>query len=122
MDSVHFAVLTGTSPYAQDAFTEAVAARFELIKGTEPFTERTEPDSRTGFGHCYDGNRCRPASLGWRTAQACGEGEATPLYGLHSGHPALIAGGFYDAEISEGWHEAARSEYYYRYEKDWGEF
>jgi hypothetical protein len=34
--------------------------------------------------------------------------------------PEQVEAGEYDAAIVIGFHEAASSEYYYRYEKDWG--
>ncbi len=110
-DVVFHAVLTGTSPYAADDFSKAVAERFEAIKDGEAFAERDQnhPDSH-GFGFCYDGNRCRAENLGWRTAQTVGFEKS----------PEEIAAGEYDSEIAVGWHEAASSEFYYRYEKDWG--
>ncbi len=110
MDSTFAAVLTGTSPFAADDFTEAVAARYLLIKDTKAFVERGPDHPDVSFGFCYDGNRCRPENLGWRTAQTVG-------FELN---PEQIAAGEYDDQIAIGFHEAASSEYYYRYEKDWG--
>ena len=108
MDSTFAAVLTGTSPFAADGFTQAVAARFLLI------TEAGEGEA-SAFDHkagefCYDGNRCRAENLGWRTAQTVG----------YEASVDEIAAGNFDAEIAVGFHEAASSEHYYRYEKDWG--
>lgn len=67
MDNVFAAVLTGTSPYAADDFSKAIAERFEAIKDSEAFVPRdhTHPTSH-GMGFCYDGNRCRAENLGWR--------------------------------------------------------
>ena len=110
MDSTFAAVLTGTSPFESDAFTEAVAKRFESIKGGEAFAERDENHPDAMFGYCYDGNRCRPENLGWRSAQTVGFRMS----------PELVEAGEYDEAIAIGFHEAASSEYYYRYEKDWG--
>jgi hypothetical protein len=110
MDNVFAAVLTGTSPYAADDFSKAVAERFEAIKGGEAFAERDASHPEAMFGYCYDGNRCRAENLGWRTAQTVGF-ELTP---------EQIAAGEYDEQIAIGFHEAASSEYWYRYEKDWG--
>lgn len=111
MDNVFAAVLTGTSPYEADDFTKAVAERFEAIKDDAAFAHRdhNHPESR-GMGFCYDGNRTRAENLGWRVAQTVG----------YEKSPEEIAAGLYDAEIAIGFHEAASSEYYYRYEKDWG--
>ncbi|KKN11350.1 hypothetical protein LCGC14_1027320 [marine sediment metagenome] len=110
-DNVFAAVLTGTSPYAPDAFTEAVAKRFELIKGGEAFAELdSSPHASHGTGYCYDGNRCRPENIGWRAAQTAG---------FHMS-PEQVEAGEYDDQIAEGFHAAASSEFYYRFEKDWG--
>lgn len=108
-DAIFHSILTGSSPYAADEFSKAVAERFEAIKGSEAFAERTDINEY-GTGFCYDGNRCRPENLGWRTAQTVG----------FENSPEEIAAGEYDEQIAIGFHEAASSEYYYRYEKDWG--
>jgi hypothetical protein len=109
-DSVYTAVLTGTSPYAADDFTKAVAERFEHIKGGEAFAERDDSHPEAMFGYCYDGNRCRPENLGWRSAQTVGFDMS----------PEQVEAGEYDDSIAVGFHEAASSEHWYRYEKDWG--
>ena len=113
MDSntVLVAVLTGTSPYLPDAFSKAVAERFEQIKDGEAFAPRdhSHPDSH-GFGFCYDGNRCRAENLGWRARQETDSEKS----------PEQIAAGEYDEQIVIGYHEAASSEHWYRFEKDWG--
>jgi hypothetical protein len=96
-------LITGNSLYAPNDFSLAVSARFLLIKNSEAFSERSS-------GFCYDGNRTEAENLGWRTSQSVGF-ELTP---------EQIAAGEYDSQIAEGFHEAASSEYYYRYEKDWG--
>ena len=103
-------LITGSSPFVTDNFSEAVAARFLLIKSSEAFAERDEsyPGAFTGFS--YDGNRTEPENLGWRTRQTVGFEKS----------PEEIAAGGYDEQIVIGFHEAASSEYYYRYEKDWG--
>lgn len=107
-NNVFVAVLTGTSPYAADDFSKAVAERFEAIKGGEAFAERdTDPD---GFGFCYDGHRCQAENLGWRTRQTVGFDMT----------PDQIAAGEYDEQIAIGYHEAASTEHWYRFEKDWG--
>ncbi len=111
MDNVFAAVLTGTSPYAADDFSKAVAERFEAIKTGEAFAHRdSDHPTSHGMGFCYDGNRCQAENLGWRTAQEVGFDMT----------PEQIAAGEYDEAIAIGFHEAANSEYYYRYEKDWG--
>lgn len=104
------AVLTGTSPYATDDFSKAVAERFEAIKGGEAFAERDENHPDAMLGYCYDGNRCRAENLGWRCSQTVGFDMS----------PEEIAAGAYDEQIAVGFHEAASAEYWYRYEKDWG--
>lgn len=109
--NIFTSLITGSSPFAADNFTEAVAARFLLIKDGDAFAERDEshPDSH-GSGFCYDGNRCEAENLGWRTRQTVG-------FELS---PEEIAAGKYDESIVVGFHEAANSEYYYRFIKDWG--
>ena len=109
-DAIFHSILTGSSPYAADEFSKAVAERFEAIKGGEAFAHRDQsyPGAFTGF--CYDGNRTQAENLGWRTAQTVGFEKS----------PEEIAAGDYDEQIAIGFHEAASSEYYYRYEKDWG--
>lgn len=115
MDNTFMAILTGTSPFEATELDEVVAKRFEKIKDGEAFAERdaSHPDSH-GMGFCYDGNRCRPESLGWRFRQM--HGRATDS-NLNLGE---IKSGLWDEQIAATYHEAASSEYYYRYEKDWG--
>jgi len=105
MDNIttYNSLVTGDSPYANNAFSEAVAARFLNIKGDASFAERDE-------SFCYDGHRTNPENLGWRSRQIVG----------FEMSPDEIAAGDYDEAIVLGFHEAASSEYYYRYEKDWG--
>lgn len=109
-NTIFNSLITGSSPFAADNFSEAVAARFLLIKSSEAFAERDESYPGAFSGFSYDGNRTEPKNLGWRTAQTVGF-ELTP---------EQIAAGEYDEQIVIGFHEAASSEYYYRYEKDWG--
>ena len=103
-------VLTGMNCHVErDGLDLAVERRFEVIKGTDVFAERdhTHPDCH--FGFCYEGNRTKGSELGWRLRQMFG-----------SLDPVAIEAGAHDAEIAVTFHEAADSEYYYRYEKDWG--
>lgn len=109
-DNVYAAVLTGTSPYKPDDFTRAVAERFEAIKDGIAFNKRDQNHPGSGFGFCYDGNRCRAENIGWRAAQTAG---------FHMS-PEQVEAGEYDEAIAIGFHEAASSEHWYRYEKDWG--
>lgn len=110
-NNLFYSLITGNSPTDADDFSGAVAARFLLIKDGEAFAERdaSHPDSM-GMGFCYDGNRCEADNLGWRTRQTVG-------FELS---PEQIAAGEYDESIVIGFHEAASSEHWYRYEKDWG--
>ena len=103
-------VLTGMNCHAErDGLDSAVAERFEIIKGTEAFTQRDADDPRTMFGWCYDGNRTKAENLGWRFRQDHGALD-----------PEAIKAGKYDRLIEATFHGAADAEYYYRYEKDWG--
>ena len=111
MDATFATILTGTNCHTeQDALCEAVAERFEDINWKEPFAERTmdHPEAR-GFGYCYDGHRCEAESLGWRFRQSHGDVAISE-----------IEAGKWDEQIAATYHEAASSEYWYRYEKDWG--
>jgi hypothetical protein len=105
MSIVHDATLlhliAGT-PHAATPVDDAVARRFRVIRS------RLTP---RGAGHCYDGRRTRPESLGWRFAQYYG----TPPDGD-------VLAGAYDAAIEATWHDAADAEHYYRHDKDWGSF
>jgi hypothetical protein len=101
--TIRNSLITGSSPFADDAFSEAVAARFLLIKDNESFAHRDD-------GFCYDGNRTEAENRGWRARQTVG-------FALPS---EQVAAGDYDEQIVIAFHEAASSEYYYRYEKDWG--
>ncbi len=101
-------VLTGVNYHvARDALDEAVAARFDIIKGTDAFAHRDEDSP--GFGYCYDGNRTLGSELGWRFRQMHG-----------SLNPEEIERGTHDGLLAATYHEGASCEYYYRYEKDWG--
>jgi hypothetical protein len=93
----------------RDGLDSAVAARFKLIRGTDAFAHRDADDPRTMFGWSYDGNRTLGSELGWRFRQMHG-----------SLNPEETVRGTHDALIALTYHEAASSEYYYRYEKDWG--
>jgi hypothetical protein len=93
----------------RDGLDLAVERRFEIIKGTKAFAHRDADDPRTAFGWCYDGNRTLASELGWRLRQSFGALD-----------PVSIEAGAHDAQIAATYHDAADSEYYYRYEKDWG--
>ncbi len=100
MDATFATVLTGTNCHAErDALDEAVERRFA----------RLTIEQRTDYGYCYDGNRTKPENLGWRFRQM--HGDLSPL---------AIEIGLHDDAIAATYHEAAASEHYYRYEKDWG--
>jgi len=104
--NIFISLLTGNAPTPTDDVDRAVAGRFLAIRGQ--FTQRV------GYGYLYGGNRTSPANLGWRFQQQARHTdivEPTPL---------MILAGHYDALIERTWHEAAASEYHYRYEKDWG--
>jgi hypothetical protein len=109
-DAIFHSILTGTSPYAADEFSKAVAERFKVIEQGEAFEHRDQNYPGAHCGFCYDGNRTEAENLGWRTAQTVGF-ELTP---------EQIAAGEYDEQIAIGFHEAASSEHWYRFEKDWG--
>ncbi len=94
-------LITGTSPYKNDEVTQAIAARFEQIKGTPAFAERPGD-------YCYDGNRCASENLGWRFRQSYGDPSQE---GLDSGE--------WDAALAAVYADAASSEHYYRFEKQW---
>jgi hypothetical protein len=109
-DNTFATILTGMNCHAQrDGLDAAVANRFNEIKGSEAMAERDSRDPRAPFGYCYDGNRTLPSELGWRFRQDHG-----------SLDPVSIEAGVHDDEIAHTFHNAADSEYYYRYEKDWG--
>ncbi len=96
-------VLTGLNCHAErDALDAAVAARFEIIRAAHEFDWRRDGD------YCYDGNRTRSSELGWRLRQSFGALD-----------PVSIKAGAHDAEIAATYHEAAGTEYHYRYEKIW---
>lgn len=111
IDKVFLMVVTGNGP-ATDA--EIDAAFVERAKEIVPNIEPLKDDP---FGALYDGNRCKPENLPWRIYQTC--------WGCSLGQkpdvePADVLAGKYDEQIEAGYHEAARSEYWYTYEKDWG--
>ncbi len=89
---------------------QAVEKRFIEIREQGPLLSPVLVGHRDiGSGYCYDGNRTEPENLGWRFAQ----------YYDHITSEE-IASGEYDEAVIWTYHEAASSEYYYRYEKDWG--
>lgn len=108
MDAEFASLLTGNNFHTPiDSLDVAVEKRFNEIKGS--LSERPDNECKTGFGHVYDGSRCLPQNLGWRFRQAFGAVD-----------PKEIIAGEFDTEIEETWHEAASSEHWYMYEKDWG--
>lgn len=113
-DDTALALMFGL-PHCVTSVDAAVAERFKAIRPTLVEKKRGEPNSLNGREsfdeYCYDGCRTEPDSLGWRFAQYHGE---PPV--------AEIAAGKWDKEIEWTWHEAASSEYWYRHEKDWGDF
>ena len=113
MDATFATILTGTNCHAERTAVDwAIANRFTEIRGHEAFAPRDANDPRSrGFGFCYDGNRTQPENLGWRFVQMHGKV-----------NPAAIEVGAFDTEIAETYHEAASSEHWYRYEKDYGSF
>ncbi len=101
-------VLTGMNCHVErDALDLAVERRFEIIKGSDAFAHR-DADS-PGFDYCYDGNRTLASELGWRLRQSFGALD-----------PVSIEAGAHDSEIAATYHEAAGTEHWYRFEKDWG--
>lgn len=109
MDQAFIGIFLGIDPTGrQDAKREdikkAVKDRFILIQ--HKFKQQSLLDDG---GYAYDGNRCLPENLGWRFIQS---------HGLRS--PCDIESGTLDGLIEETWHESARAEHWYRYEKDWG--
>lgn len=100
-----FSIVTGIDPfYNQDKeIKAAVAERFVLLL---PYLKQENGPS------LYDGNRCRPENLGWRFLQ---------MMGLATLSVESIKHGLWDEEIEATWHEAAKSEFYYMCEKDWGD-
>jgi hypothetical protein len=93
----------------RDALDLAVEARFNIIRAAHEFHPRDEHDPRAHYGYCYDGNRTLGSELGWRLRQMFG-----------SFDPAEIEAGARDTEIAIIFHDAADTEYYYRFEKNWG--
>ena len=101
MNGTVIAILCGTPhDFSAPEFDAAVAERFSAIR--DSLTQRTG-------NLCYDGNRTKPTSLGWRLRQHFG---ISPVEDVLAGK--------IDSQIEEMWHYAADVEYWYRYEKDWG--
>ena len=100
LDRVFIGLLTGKHSSCETPVEIAVALRFNQIRSTL----KPQTDCR-----CYDGNRCLPEQQGWRFIQSYGERPVEE-----------IAAGKWDAIIEKNWHDCADAEYYYRYEKDWG--
>lgn len=103
-DEQIFALVTGLRSDCSDPIEQAIADRFTTIL---PRLARRKGE------YVYDGNRCRADQLGWRFLQMFGPFRA-PQY-------RDIRDGVYDAQIEATWHEAASSEHWYMYEKDWGQ-
>jgi len=93
-----------------DHFTPPNPVKDAVRVRAEQLIPKIEQKHPKGWGACYDGNRCKPENLGWRFQQMHGSPDAQ----------AILDGG-YDLLIVETYHEAASSEHWYRYEKDWGE-
>jgi len=64
--------------------------------------------------YLYNGNRTMPRNLGWRFAQRFA------MRKLDQPTPKEVLQGKFDDDLEATWHEAASSEHYYAYEKDWG--
>ena len=107
IDETFLSVLTGSDCWGSDPLKAAVAKRATDLLPT--LRQKQDHEDPVGMGYIYDGNRCKPQNLGWRFRQMFGDHE-----------PEAILAGECDEEIEETWHEAAHSEYWYRYEKDWG--
>lgn len=87
---------------ADGDFCAAVAARVEHLLPTIV--------QRTG-AYLYDGFRTLPSELGWRVIQCYGQPSV-----------ATVESGGFDEQIVATYHEAADAEWYYMYEKDYGDF
>lgn len=109
MDQTFLQVLTGCDMAQADPIKVAVATRFAQILPTLKRRGGLEvPAHLWHERHIYDGNRCKPENLGWRFRQSFGDPE-----------PETILAGAWDAQIEATWHEAAKAEYWYAYEKQW---
>jgi hypothetical protein len=102
---------------------EAVAARVEkLITANDPRLAPIDEDHpRYMFGVLYDGNRTAPESIAWRFEQNYRDTFWTAV--ANRGTSAIrdeILQGLWDTALIDTYHDAASSEYWYRYEKDWG--
>lgn len=104
MNSTLANLIAGTAHFQTPGVDEAIAARFLLIQQAGCLAPHQ------GGEFCYDGNRCKPESLGWRLVQNYGAPDV-----------AEIEAGALDAEIVATYHEAANAEHWYRFEKDWGD-
>jgi len=110
MDNTFLSVLTGTDCWGANEVKKAIAKRAaELIPKIEKRAGLEHPDWTKR--HCYDGNRCEPENLGWRFENRIGSPE-----------PQEILDGKWDEQIEAIYHDAASAEYWYAFEKDWGEF
>jgi hypothetical protein len=85
----------------------AVASRFQAIRGgLKPKTGDV----------IYEGGRTAPSELGWRFRQSVlGWIGAT----VPADMPKAVLEGKFDAEIEATWHDAARAQHWYTYEKQW---
>jgi hypothetical protein len=108
-----FAVNGLVAVSANKAICDAVAARVTglILTTLKPKADNEPNGDSHPTGYCYDGYRTEPSEIGWRFIQNYGE----PT-------PESIAAGEWDEAIVWTFHEAAASEYWYRYEKDWGSF
>lgn len=97
------ALTTGIRSACLTPIEQAVAFRFSRIVGG---LQRKQGE------YVYDCNRCCATQLGWRFLQMFG-----PFR-----NPAVddIKAGRYDEQIEATWHEAASSQHWYQFEKDWG--
>ena len=99
----------------------AVAERFTLIR--PKLKERYDDSERRG-GYIYNGPRCHPDNLYWRFHQnlrkspedILGQGLRAPI--TEEEIKGVIDGRF-DKELEETWHDAARAEHWYRYDKQY---
>ena len=109
MDNTHLALIAGTPhDFSQPEIDKAVADRFVQIK---------DGYKRKGGDRVYGGNRCLPECLGWRFRQnVCGLSNPLPK----DLTPDNINAGKFDEKIFTTYEEAASSEHWYKYEKDWG--
>jgi hypothetical protein len=107
-------VLTGCGPATDADIDQAFVARC-----TEVIPTITQRPQNADMGYLYDGNRTKPDNLPWRiyqTCWGCGLGQKPDV------DPADVLAGKYDEQIEAGYHKAAQAEYWYAFEKDWGDY